>query len=221
MEHIEAVLFDLDGTLIDSEHFYYSNWKPLLAMHFGLEINFDDWIRYFAGHTLVRNVQFLKEHWGIDTTEEFMWKETRAAYAKADMTKIALMPYAREILDALQQAGKRMALVTSSYQTTVDTVLGHHGLLPYFEFFVTRENVEYAKPNPEPYLQAVALLGVANEHVVAIEDTSTGLKAAQDAGITCIAVSRQAVERPKLEKASHLVENLLEVSQILLSSHPS
>lgn len=216
MEQWEAVLFDLDGTLIDSEHFYYRSWQPILAENFGLTIDFDDWLRLFAGHTLLRNIEFLKANWGIETTEAFMWKETRAAYAQADMRTIALMPHAEEILQQLKNAGKRIALVTSSYQTTVDTVLGHHGLLDYFEFFITRECVTQAKPNPEPYLQAVSRLQLPVAQIVAVEDTATGLRAAQTAGLACIAVSRQAVERARLTAADYIVENLREANDILL-----
>lgn len=216
MKNIKAVLFDLDGTLINSEYFYFKNWQPILLDHYKLNINFDCWLEHFAGHTLVRNVGLLKEKWGIDTNEDFMWTQTRANYAKADMTTIDLMPYANEILMNLKQAGKRIALVTSSYQTTVDTVLGYHGLLDYFDFFVTREKVINAKPNPEPYLQAVQTLSLPVNEIIAIEDTSTGLKSAQEAGLTCIAVSTQKVEIPRLINASYLVSTLNEVGEILL-----
>src|SRR5690606_11039451 len=123
---IKAVLFDLDGTLIDSEFFYFSNWSPILAEEFGVEITYEDWIKDFAGHTLVRNVGFLRDQFGIETTQEFMWTATRANYAKSDMTTIRLMPHAKEILDLLKSKDIRIALVTSSYNTTVQTVLGHH-----------------------------------------------------------------------------------------------
>lgn len=211
MSNIQAVLFDLDGTLIDSEYFYFSNWQPILEEHFDLLISFEDWIDYFAGHTLVDNVQLLKEKWGIDTSEDFMWKETRANYAKSDMRTIRLMPYAKEILTELQQRGIRIGLVTSSYQTTVETVLGHHGLLNYFEFFVTREKVNNPKPDPEPYLLGLSLLNLAAKQVIAIEDTSTGVAAAKGAGLHCFAVSKHVSERAKLGDADKLFFDLEEV----------
>lgn len=211
MSNIQAVLFDLDGTLIDSEYFYFSNWQPILEEHFDLLISFEDWIDYFAGHTLVDNVQLLKEKWGIDTSEDFMWKETRANYAKSDMRTIRLMPYAKEILTELQQRGIRIGLVTSSYQTTVETVLGHHGLLNYFEFFVTREKVNNPKPDPEPYLLGLSLLNLAAKQVIAIEDTSTGVAAAKGAGLHCFAVSKHVSERAKLGGADKLFFDLEEV----------
>ena len=216
MKNIAAVLFDLDGTLIDSEYFYFSNWQPILSTAFGLDITFEDWIEHFAGHTLVANVALLKSNWGIETTKEFMWDATRANYAKSDMTKINLMPFAREILTALRDKGTRLGLVTSSYRTTVDAVLGRHQLLDFFEIFVTRENVNQAKPNPEPYLLASSLLGIAPADLLAIEDTSTGCSAAKAAGLRCIAVSQHAVERAKLKDADALCYSMEEVLKLLI-----
>lgn len=213
---VKAVLFDLDGTLIDSEYFYYSNWAPILADEFDLHITFDDWLKNFAGHTLVRNVGFLKDQFGIETTEEFMWTATRANYAKSDMTTIRLMPFAKETLENLRQKGLRMALVTSSYKTTVDTVLGHHGLLDYFEFFITRELVENPKPNPEPYELATQKLGLTKEQIIAVEDTITGFTSATAAGLTCVAVSKHTTERQRLAVAKYLIEDLSNLLQLIV-----
>ena len=207
----KAVLFDLDGTLIDSEYFYYSNWAPILSEHFQLDISYDDWLNDFAGHTLVRNVGFLNERYDILTTEEFMWKETRSNYAKSDMTKIKLMPYAEQILEQLKGRNVRIGLVTSSYITTVQTVLGHHNLLDYFEFFVTRELVTQAKPNPEPYLLAIEKLDVPKEDIIAIEDTITGYTSATEAGITCYAVTKHNSQLEKLSRSASVYSSLEEL----------
>lgn len=216
MEKLSAVLFDLDGTLIDSEYFYYSNWAPILKETFGLEISFEDWIREYAGHTLLRNINYLQEKHQIDTTEEFMWKATRASYAKSDMRTIRLMPFAKEILVDLKNRNIRIGLVTSSYQTTVDAVLGEHDLLHYFEFFVTRELVQNAKPDAEPYLLAIAKLGLPKEEIVAVEDTITGTTAAVAAGLHCVAISKHETERKKLiGKANSLLETLEEMIVLL------
>lgn len=212
---IKAVLFDLDGTLIDSEHFYFSNWAPILAEEFNVHISFEDWIKDFAGHTLVRNVGFLKDKFGIETTQEFMWTATRTNYAKSDMTTIRLMPYAKEILDLLKSKGIRISLVTSSYSTTVQTVLGHHNLLDYFEFFITRELVENPKPNPEPYLLATQQLGLSKDDIIAVEDTITGYTAASAAGLNCVAVTKHETEINRLIDAKFLIDNLSELQHIL------
>lgn len=214
MKEIQAVLFDLDGTLIDSEYFYYTNWAPILKRNFNYDITFDDWIRDFAGHTLAHNVARLVNELHFDTTEELMWRETRAAYAKADMTTIALMPGARDILQFFKDQHVTLALVTSSYQSTVDTVLGHHGLKSYFDLFVTRESVTHPKPDPEPYNLAVERLAIAKTDCLAIEDTVTGATAAKTAGLVCFGVTKQPIERAKLTIVDRLFNNLAEVQQI-------
>lgn len=215
MENSKAVLFDLDGTLIDSEYFYFSNWAPILASEFGVVITFEDWILYFAGHTLLRNIGMMKDQFGIDTNEEFMMLQTRANYAKANMIGIALMPGVLPLLESLKAKGVHMGLVTSSFRSTVDTVLGHHGLLGYFEFFVTRELVTHPKPNAEPYLLGLSKLGLAAHEVIAIEDTITGCQAAQAAGIYCVAVSKHITERNRLQGADLLIGDLHELPSTL------
>lgn len=215
MNKLQAVLFDLDGTLIDSEYFYFKNWAPILKQEFDLEINYEDWIRDFAGHTLAHNVKRLVEDYGYDTTEEHMWKRTRAAYADSNMSDIELMPFAKDILVYLKENNIRIGLVTSSYRSTVDTVLGKHGLLDYFEFFVTRECVEFPKPNPEPYRLALSKLDLTGVSCVAIEDTITGSKSALDAGLQLIAVTKQDVERARLTAVDNIVENLQQAKQLL------
>lgn len=215
MNKLQAVLFDLDGTLIDSEYFYFKNWAPILKQEFDLQITYDDWIRDFAGHTLAHNVKRLVEDYGYDTTEEHMWKRTRAAYADSNMSDIELMPFAEDILVYLKENNIRIGLVTSSYRSTVDTVLGKHKLLDYFEFFVTRESVEFPKPNPEPYRLALTKLGLTGDSCVAIEDTITGSRAALDAGLQLIAVTKQEVERARLTAVDNIVENLQQAKQVL------
>lgn len=217
MNNINAVLFDLDGTLIDSEFFYFSNWAPILAEDYGLDISFDEWIERFAGHTLHHNVQMLNNEYGLKVDEEDMWFATRARYAKADMRTIRLMPHAKEILTQLSDEGKTLALVTSSYQSTVQAVLGEHKLLHFFKFFVTRESVENPKPNPEPYLLAVDKLGIPKDEIVVVEDTSTGCTAAKEAGLYCIAVTKQVVEQKRLTYADQVLNDLAEVKNSLIS----
>ncbi len=217
MDNINAVLFDLDGTLIDSEYFYFSNWAPILENDYGLKIDFDEWISNFAGHTLSHNVEMLNTDYKLSVDEEDMWFATRSRYAKANMKNIRLMPFAKEILESVKDSGKTIGLVTSSYQTTVDTVLGEHKLLKYFEFFVTREQVENPKPNPEPYLLAVNKLLIPKQEIVVVEDTSTGCTAAKEAGLYCIAVTKQDVEKSRLAHADELLNDLAEVKKSLLS----
>lgn len=212
MTKFKGVLFDLDGTLIDSEHYYFSNWQPILLDNFGIDISYEDWLSYFAGHTLQHNVSLLNEKWEVDTDDKFMWDQTRASYQQMDMSIIRLMPYAEELLAYLKEKELPIGLVTSSYESTVQKVLGQHQLLSYFDFFVTRDHVEKPKPDAEPYLKGINQLGLPNESILAIEDTITGATSAKSAGLYCVGVSAHHVERTRLKaKADILFTNLGEV----------
>ncbi|MFZ4261043.1 HAD family hydrolase [Sphingobacterium sp. HJSM2_6] len=217
MNKRKAILFDLDGTLIDSEYFYFTNWSKILEEDYGLKIDFKDWITDFAGHTLHHNVLTLREQYNLTVDEEDIFFATRASYAKANMENIRLMPFAKEILDRVKKEDLIIGLVTSSYKTTVDAVLGKHNLLGYFSFFITRELVEIPKPNPEPYLLAVEKLGLAKSEIVVIEDTSTGCTSAKAAGLFCLGVSMHEIERARLNHADKLLNDLAEVEKYMFN----
>ncbi|GEM62531.1 haloacid dehalogenase [Sphingobacterium faecium NBRC 15299] len=215
MKDLRAVFFDFDGTLVDSERFYFEAWKPILKQHFAVDLDFETWIQYFAGHTLARNILTMKELWGVDVKEEFMWKSTRENYANQDMLTIPLMPHARELIDFLMERDIQMGLVTSNFRPTVERMLEHYGLLQHFSWFVTREDVVNPKPNPTCYQKALLLSGFDTSEVVAVEDTATGSRAAYDAGLTCIAVTKQKAERDRLDFVDHLLFDLKEVNDLL------
>lgn len=211
MNKLSAVLFDFDGTLIDSERFYFEAWAPILKGAFQLEISFEDWIQDFAGHTLQRNVEFLRTKFQVDTTEEFMWKRTREAFALNDMLAIPLMPFAEEIIQYLAQSHISIGLVTSNFFPVVERILKAKGLYAHFSFFVTREDVQDAKPDPACYLLALKKAQVAAAEVLVIEDTLTGARAALAAGLTCFGVTKHAAEREKLKALVPLFEDLQQV----------
>ncbi|UIR56199.1 HAD family phosphatase [Sphingobacterium sp. SRCM116780] len=215
MKDLKAVFFDFDGTLVDSERFYFEAWKPILKENFAIDLNFEIWIQHFAGHTLVRNLQTMKELWGIEAREDFMWKSTRENYANQDMLSIPLMPYAKDTIEFLVEKDIQIGLVTSNFRPSVDKMLAHYGLLQHFTWFVTREDVLDPKPKPECYLKALALSGLTHEQVVAIEDTATGSRAGKDAGLTCIAVTKHRTERDRLGFVDHLLFDLEEFKAML------
>ncbi|MBP3942425.1 HAD family phosphatase [Sphingobacteriaceae bacterium WQ 2009] len=218
MNKLSAVLFDFDGTLIDSERFYFEAWGPILSQDFQLEITFDDWIASFAGHTLQRNVQFLKSNYGIETTDEHMWKRTREAYADQDLLSIQLMPFAGELISYLAENHIQIGLVTSNFKGVVSEILKNHKLYNYFNFFVTREDVQEPKPKPECYLRAQELCHVPASEILVIEDTVTGASAALAANLTCFGVSKHAAERSRLAKSVPLFDDLQQVYKELAES---
>ncbi len=204
MQKLKAVLFDLDGTLIDSEYFHYTCWMDILGT-FDVSVPYDEWAKTYAGHPLPDNCRVIKETFklDIDLQELMDWRErlSREGFATKD---IRLMPYAEEALTYFKQKGLKIALVTASPRDNVKIIFGRNGLGRYFDAMVTRTDVELSKPDPESYLQAVEVLGVEKEACLAFEDTLNGMRSAKGAGVTCYAIQHDETQHSLLSNADKI-----------------
>ena len=212
MKHLRYVLFDLDGTLIDSEGYYYRGFAPFLLEHFGVSISMDDWMRYFVGHTLAQNIKFMEKRWGIITTREFIIKHTQPYY-DSHVNSIGLMPGALELIDHLKSSDIKLALVTSSFSDFAQEVLTTNKILHHFETLITRDKVVKPKPDAEPYLMAMRYFGGLPEEYLALEDSIAGLHSAQSAGVSCFIVNTFKLE--EFKKADAVFDSLLQVKNKL------
>jgi beta-phosphoglucomutase len=208
MQKLKAVLFDLDGTLIDSEYFHYECWMEILN-GFGLSMTYKDWVKTYAGHPLPTNCKNIKEAFKLDTPldELIEWRErlSREGFASRD---INLMPYAAEALEYFKSRGLKIALVTASPRDNVKLIFGRNGLGHYFDVMITRSDVEISKPDPETYLKAITALQLEKEDCLAFEDTLNGLRAAKAAGVTCYAVQHDESQHGVLAIADKIYLDL-------------
>ena len=208
MHKLKAVLFDLDGTLIDSEYFHYGCWMDILGT-FDISVPYDEWAKTYAGHPLPDNCRVIKETFKleIDLQELMDWRErlSREGFATMD---IRLMPYAAEALTYFKQKGLKIALVTASPGDNVKIIFGRNGLGKYFDVMVTRTDVTLSKPDPESYLKAVEALGVEQEACIAFEDTLNGLRAAKSAGVACYAIQHDESQHSLLDIADKIFLSL-------------
>ncbi len=208
MQELKAVLFDLDGTLIDSEYFHYSCWMDILAT-FDIAVPYEEWARTYAGHPLPDNCRNIKETFKLDIPlQELMdWRErlSREGFANKE---IRLMPYAAEALAFFKDKGLKIALVTASPRDNVNIIFKRNGLGHYFDAMVTRSDVELSKPDPESYLKALEVLGMEKENCLAFEDTLNGLRAAKGAGVTCYAIQHDDTQHGLLGIADKIFPSL-------------
>jgi HAD superfamily hydrolase (TIGR01509 family) len=180
-----AVLWDMDGTLVDTEP-YWIEAEYELAEEYG-----GTWSREHAlelvGNDLLESGIYIREHMGIDLSpEEIVERLLDGVVARVER-EVPWCPGARELLAALREAELPLALVTMSYARFVAPILQQ---LPpeTFKVIVTGDQVARGKPHPEPYLTAAAALGVAPEDCVAIEDSNTGTISAESAGCRVLVV---------------------------------
>ena len=208
MQKLKAVLFDLDGTLIDSEYFHYSCWMDILGT-FDITVSYEEWAMTYAGHPLPENCKKIKETFRLDIPlQELMdWRErlSREGFSTKD---IRLMPYAAETLEYFKSKGLKIALVTASPRDNVKIIFERNGLGHYFDTMVTRSDVELSKPDPESYLKAVEQLGVEKDACLAFEDTLNGLRSAKGAGVTCYAIQHDVSQHVLLSIADKIFLSL-------------
>lgn len=211
---MKAVLFDLDGTIIDSEWFYYKGWKAVLA-EYGIELDSHDWLTEFAGKTEAQGFLVLKEKYHFNGDEETFFKRKKARIAEQyEEEEVSLMPGVKDLIAYLRETGVRMAVVTSSLRPVTEYNLTKHGLIDYFETLVTRSEVTYPKPSPEPYELCVKRLGIKKSECVVLEDSVTGATAARAAGLTCYGVQSHEEIRKNLS-VDRLFVDLHEVLEYL------
>ena len=178
-----AVLWDMDGTLVDTEPAWIEAEYALAARHGGT------WSQEHAlelvGNDLLVSGRYLRHHLGIDVPPEQIVEELLDDVVAGVRREVPWRPGARELLASLGDAGTPCALVTMSYTRLVEPVLAG---LPEgtFRAVVTGDTVDRGKPHPEPYLTAARMLDVLASECLAVEDSPTGVASAEAAGCTVL-----------------------------------
>lgn len=179
-----AVLWDMDGTLVDTEPAWMAAEAGLVEQ-FGGTWTPQDAVQ-MIGMSLTPAAEILQRH-GVDLPVEVIGERLVASVVAAVGRHLIWQPGALELLAALRGAGVRCALVTMSYREFAEAVIGQ-GPPGAFEVVVTGDEVEHGKPHPEPYLTAARLLGVDIADCVAIEDSRPGIASALAAGARTLGV---------------------------------
>lgn len=180
-----AVLWDMDGTLVDTEPYWIGAEHALVAEHGG------SWTTEHAhnliGNSLPVSAAYIRRHGKVDLSPERIVEELLDRVVAQVRERTPWRSGARRLLDRLAVAGVPCALVTMSYRRLADAVVAG---LPTgtFATLVTGDEVPRGKPHPDPYLMAATRLGVAPGDCVAIEDSPTGVTSAEAAGVMVLAV---------------------------------
>jgi HAD superfamily hydrolase (TIGR01509 family) len=180
-----AVLWDMDGTLVDTEPYWMLAEHRLAERHGGTWTHEDSLA--VVGFDLIDAGLYMREHMGIDLAPAEIVDRLLDDVIEQIRQHVPWRPGALELLDDLRRAGVPCGLVTMSYRSFVDPILAG---LPddAFDVVVTGDAVERGKPYPDPYLKAAWLLGVDPGSCLAIEDSNTGARSAEAAGCTVLCV---------------------------------
>ncbi|KAA1425060.1 HAD family phosphatase [Mumia zhuanghuii] len=182
---IEAVVFDMDGVLVDSEERWDAARRDLVAAA-GRPFP-DDATRAMQGMSAPEWERYLHDDLGVPDPPEQIGRTVVDAMAAGYREALPLLPGAVDAVTALARAYP-LAVASSANRELIDLVLELAGLAPSFGAVVSSEEVDRGKPAPDVYLEAATRLGVDPRACVAVEDSSNGLRSAHAAGMTVIAV---------------------------------
>src|SRR6266566_1697592 len=195
MNASRAVLWDMDGTLIDSEDLHWIAWRNTLANE-GIFITHSQFLSSFGQ----RNDSILPQWLGARATPERMEK---IANAKEELYRrrvrrngISPLPGVTNWLHRLHQEGWLQAIASATPRANVDAALEALSATHIFQAIVSAEDVHRGKPDPEVYLTAAARVGVPPERCIVVEDALAGIEGARRAGMKCIGVSRDGKHLP-------------------------
>ena len=179
-----AVIFDLDGVLLDSEALQYKAYSEVLG-RFGITVSIED----YAAHWIAagRGPEYAVRTYGLQMHPDELRALKHPVYHDILRREAVLMPGAVSILSRLQPHFP-LALATNSNRQDVSFVVDHFDLRGFFSALVAREDYEHAKPYPDAFVTAAARLGVTPADCVAVEDAYRGVLAAHRAGAVVVAV---------------------------------
>ncbi len=204
---IRAVIWDLDGVIIDSADEHRRAWQRL-AREEGIKLTDEDFWATFGK----RNDDIIAIIWGPLTPEQVQLLGNRKEIYFRDLIRqtAAPLPGSMELMRSLHEAGYFQALASSAPIENIQLISEVLGLERYLTALVSGEIVPHGKPAPDIFLKAAQELHIEPSHCLVIEDAVAGVEAARAAGMRCIAVAGNR-DLPGLRKAELMVKTLLEV----------
>jgi len=185
MSKFEAVIFDMDGVIVDDFAPWLEFDKSFLAQ-FGQEPD-DEYIRYVNGRSEEEVTDWIIDKFNLSLSREDIFKLRQTELQKIYGEYAQPMPDAEALLTAIQAKGYKQAIATAAKQWEVDLIVKRFNWQKYFDVIVSSDSVDYkGKPDPAIYLHAAEKLTVKPENCVVFEDADNGVKSAKQAGMYCI-----------------------------------
>lgn len=205
---IKAVVFDMDGLMLNTEDIFDISGRQLLERR-GMQMT-EEIHHSMLGRRPDEAFQALKDLTGITDSIDDLQEETKQLFADVAKHHLDTMPGLFELLNRIEALGLPKAVATSSPRAYLQDMLNQFALLPRFQFALTAEDVTHGKPHPEIYQKAIRQLKVEPAETLVLEDSETGTKAAAAARAFTVSVPNQHTAVGDFSMASLVATSLLD-----------
>lgn len=206
MNRIKAVIFDMDGVLIEAKDWHYEALNRALGL-FGMEISRYDHLVTYDGLPTADKLEMLTKEKGLPRALHSFINEMKQKYTMEIVHAQAKPRFYHEYaLSKLRAHGYKMAVCSNSIRNTIEVMMHKAALEKYFDFYVSAQDVTKGKPNPEIYVTAINKMRLAPADCLIIEDNENGIKAAKASGAHLMVV--QTVEEVNYENIMNHLEKI-------------
>jgi len=215
-----ALIFDHDGTLVDSETLHYACWRQTLS-EYDVDVSVDEYIQHHNGIPTNQNALVFIETYGLSIDVDSLANRKRALFAeKFLITPPPMLPTVESTLVTAQDDGRKTAIVTGASKEDLLRSVGLNNLDRYVTTYATTSDVARGKPAPDVYLLACEKLSVEPQNAIAFEDTSAGIAAAKSAGLICLAIPNSYSKEQDLTAADDCFKTLYVLIKRAINEQP-
>ncbi|HEX8460017.1 MAG TPA: HAD family phosphatase [Segetibacter sp.] len=209
MSELKAVLFDLDGTLLDNNEVHHKAWKKYLKDN-DKEISDEDFKENISGRTNQDAVEHIYDKKMSQEEAEKYYLKKEEIYREMYEPDIKAIAGLEKFLKDLQSHDITMAISTSGIQVNIDFMFEHVKIKEYFKKIVNSNDIENGKPDPEIFLKTAEELGIPPENCIVFEDSLSGVKAGKAAGMKVVALTTTHSEE-ELNEADLVIKDYTEI----------
>jgi len=206
---IKAVIFDMDGVIVDSEYYHYIVEKRILKK-IGIDLSFEEAKKHAGMKTETFFRKILENHKKKADINELV-KEKQKLVIDILKKRAKPIPGSIKLINLLKKNKIKLGIASSGKRERVEIILSKFKIRNKFDVVVTAEDVEHGKPDPEIFLLASKKIGIKPEECIVIEDSTNGVKAAKKAGMKCIGFVSKNSGKQDLSEADIVVDDMRKI----------
>lgn len=207
---LKAIIFDMDGLMIDSEPFHHKAFDKVFR-EYGKELTIEDNNKYFVGISDIDAAKEMIVRYQLPISPEELVERKQKAYRVLIANEITSQPGLMELLQKLQEYGYKKAIASSSMLSEIELVMNTLKINKYIDIYCSAQEVKHGKPAPDLFLLAAQRLGIEPALCLVLEDAQSGMNAAKNAGMKCYIIPSRETKGKDFSEATRVLDSLNEV----------